>query len=160
MDLIKKLLGIVVLGLFLSGCIASVSPTGGSFKGLKIEADKSRIVIIRRGGSLIGMDTPRLGIIGTTASQYYFPSKAFIQEEVIAGKYKISVTKPVGSTGLVWRFDPFEIEFVVKKNETIYLELKTSSIGFVHSAKIEVVDKSYALENIKSMQRVLRTDNP
>ena len=159
MDLIKKLLGIVVLGLLLSGCIASVSPTGGSFKGLKIEADKSRIVIIRRGGSLIGMDTPRFGIIGTTASQYYFPSKAFIQEEVIAGMYKISVTKPHG-TGLVWRFDPFEIEVFAKKNKTVYLELKTSSIGFVHSTKIEVVDKNYALESIKSMQRVLRTDNP
>mgnify|MGYP001383599375 CR=1 FL=1 len=65
-----------------------------------------------------------------------------------------------GSTGLVWRFDPFEIEIVAKKNETIYLELKTFSVGFVHTTKIEVVDKNYALESIKSMQRVLRTDNP
>ena len=156
----NKVLKLLFLSLFLSGCIASVNPSGGSFKEIKIEADKSRIIIIRRGGSLIGMDTPRLGIVGNTSSEYYFPSKAFIQEDVIAGLYKINVSKPSGSTGLVWRFEPIEIEVVAKKNKTVYLELKTASIGFVHTTNIEVIDKVYALDKIQSMQRVLRTDNP
>ena len=67
----SKVLKLLFLSLFLSGCIASVNPSGGSFKEIKIEADKSRIIIIRRGGSLIGMDTPRLGIAGNTSSEYY-----------------------------------------------------------------------------------------
>ena len=153
----KKLLGIVVLGLLLTGCIPKVSPTGGSFSGLKIEPDKSRIIILRKGGSLISMDTPAVNISGTTSSSYYLPSKAFIQEDVIVGKYEIVVKKPVG-TGLVWRMDPINIFVNAMKNKTVYLELKVTSIGIIHSAKIEVVDKAYALKNLKTFQRVLRTD--
>tara|TARA_B100000029_G_scaffold432466_1_gene444682 strand:+ start:134 stop:607 length:474 start_codon:yes stop_codon:yes gene_type:complete len=155
----KKLLGIVVLSLLLKGCIAKVNPTGGSYSGLKIEPDKSRIIILRKGGSLISMDTPAVNISGTTASSYYLPSKAFIQEEVIAGTYEIVVKKPAG-TSLVWRMDPINIFVKAIKNKTVYLELKATSIGYVHHAKIEVVDKAYALEKIKTFQRVLRTDRP
>ena len=153
----KKLLGILVLGLLLTGCIPKVSPTGGSFSGLKIEPDKSRIIILRKGGSLISMDTPAVNISGTTSSSYYLPSKAFIQEDVIVGKYEIVVKKPVG-TGLVWRMDPINIFVNAIKNKTVYLELKATSIGIIHSAKIEVVDEAYALKNLKTFQRVLRTD--
>ena len=153
----KKLLGIVVLGLLLTGCIPKVSPTGGSFSGLKIEPDKSRIIILRKGGSLISMDTPAVNISGTTSSSYYLPSKAFIQEDVIVGKYEIVVKKPVG-TGLVWRMDPINIFVKAIKNKTVYLELKATSIGYVHHAKIKVVDEAYALKNLKTFQRVLRTD--
>ena len=155
----KKAIGILVLGLLLTGCIPKVSPTGGSFSGLKIEPDKSRIIILRKGGSLIGMDTPAVNISGTTSSSYYLPSKAFIQEDVIADMYEIVVKKPVG-TGLVWRMKPIGIEVKANKNKTVYLELKATSIGLVHSAKIEVVDEAYALEKIKTFQRVLRTDRP
>ena len=153
----KKLLGILVLGLLLTGCIPKVSPTGGSFSGLKIEPDKSRIIILRKGGSLIGMDTPAVHISGTTSSSYYLPSKAFIQEDVIVGMYEIVVKKPVG-TGLVWRMDPINIFVNAMKNKAVYLELKATSIGIIHSAKIEVVDEAYALKNLKTFQRVLRTD--
>ena len=86
-------------------------------------------------------------------------TKAFVQEDVVAGKYEIVVKKPVG-TGLVWRMDPINIFVNATKNKTVYLELKASSIGYIHSAKIEVVDGVYALENIKSFQRVLRSDRP
>ena len=54
----------------------------------------------------------------------------------------------------------FDLNEVRKKNKTVYLELKTASIGFVHTTNIEVIDKVYALDKIQSMQRVLRTDNP
>ena len=155
----KKIFGIIVIGLLLSGCFAKVTPTGGSYSALKIEPDKSRIIILRKGGSLISMDTPAVNISGTTASNYYLPSKAFVQEDVVAGKYEIVVKKPVG-TGLVWRMDPINIFVQAAKNKTVYLELKASSIGYIHSAKIEVVDEVYALENIKSFQRVLRSDRP
>ena len=155
----KKILGIIVIGLLLSGCLPKVTPTGGTFSGLKIEPDKSRIIILRKGGSLISMDTPALNISGTTASSYYLPSKAFVQEDVIAGKYEVVVKKPVG-TGLVWRIDPINIFVQATKNNTVYLELKASSIGYIHSAKIEVIDEAYALENIESFQRVLRSDRP
>ena len=155
----KKILGIIVISLLLSGCLPKVTPTGGSYSALKIEPDKSRIIIFRKGGSLISMDTPAVNISGTTASSYYLPSKAFIQEDVVAGKYEIVVKKPVG-TGLVWRIDPINIFVHATKNKTVYLELKASSIGYIHSAKIEVVDGVYALENIKSFQRVLRSDRP
>ena len=155
----RKLLGILVLSMLLTGCIPKVSPTGGSFSGLKTEPDKSRIIILRKGGSLIGMDTPAVNISGTTSSSYYLPSKAFIQEDVIVGKYEIVVKKPVG-TGLVWRMDPINIFVNAIKNKTVYLELKATSIGYVHRAKIEVVDEAYALEKIKTFQRVLRTDRP
>ena len=143
----------------LSGCLPKVTPTGGSYSALKIEPDKSRIVILRKGGSLISLDTPAVNISGTTASSYYLPSKAFIQEDVIAGKYEIVVKKPVG-TGLVWRMDPINIFVKAAKNKTVYLELKASSIGYIHSAQIEIVDEAYALKNIKSFQRVLRSDRP
>ena len=157
----KKILSIVVLSILLTGCFAKVSPTGGSFSGLKIEPDKSRIIILRKGGSLIGMDTPAVNIggFGLTSSSYYLPSKAFIQEDVIAGNYEIVVKKPVG-TGLVWRMDPINIFVKAIKNKTVYLELKATSIGLVHSAKIEVVDEAYALDKLKVFQRVLRTDRP
>jgi hypothetical protein len=155
----RKLLGILVLSMLLTGCIPKVSPTGGSFSGLKTEPDKSRIIILRKGGSLIGMDTPAVNISGTTSSSYYLPSKAFIQEDVIVGKYEIVVKKPVG-TGLVWRMDPINIFVKAIKNKTVYLELKATSIGLVHSAKIEVVDEAYALDKLKVFQRVLRTDRP
>jgi len=153
----RKLLGILVLSMLLTGCIPKVSPTGGSFSGLKTEPDKSRIIILRKGGSLIGMDTPAVNISGTTSSSYYLPSKAFIQEDVIVGKYEIVVKKPVG-TGLVWRMDPINIFVKAIKNKTVYLELKATSIGYVHHAKIKVVDEAYALKNLKTFQRVLRTD--
>jgi|TARA_B100000586_G_scaffold250220_1_gene208620 hypothetical protein len=155
----KKILGIIVIGLLLSGCLPKVTPMGGTFSGLKIEPDKSRIIILRKGGSLISMDTPAVNISGTTASSYYLPSKAFIQEDVIADMYEIVVKKPVG-TGLVWRMKPIGIEVKANKNKTVYLELKATSIGYVHRAKIEVVDEAYALEKIKTFQRVLRTDRP
>ncbi len=157
----KKILSIVVLSILLTGCFAKVSPTGGSFSGLKIEPDKSRIIILRKGGSLIGMDTPAVNIggFGLTSSSYYLPSKAFIQEDVIAGNYEIVVKKPVG-TGLVWRMDPINIFVKAIKNKTVYLELKATSIGYVHRAKIEVVDEAYALDKLKVFQRVLRTDRP
>ena len=155
----RKLLGILVLSMLLTGCIPKVSPTGGSFSGLKTEPDKSRIIILRKGGSLIGMDTPAVNIggFGLTSSSYYLPSKAFIQEDVIAGNYEIVVKKPVG-TGLVWRMDPINIFVKAIKNKTVYLELKATSIGYVHHAKIKVVDEAYALKNLNSFQRVLRTD--
>jgi len=155
----KKIFGIIVISLLLSGCFPKVTPTGGSYSALKIEPDKSRIIILRKGGSLISMDTPAVNINGTTASNYYLPSKAFVQEDVVAGKYEIVVRKPVG-TGLVWRMDPINIFVNATKNKTVYLELKASSIGYVHSAKIEVVDEAYALEKIKNFQRVLRSDRP
>ena len=145
--------------MFLTGCLTKVSPTGGSFSGLKIEPEKSRIIILRKGGSLISLDTPAVNISGTTSSSYYLPSKAFIQEDVIVGKYEIVVKKPVG-TGLVWRMDPINIFVKAIKNKTVYLELKATSIGLVHSAKIEVVDEAYALDKLKVFQRVLRTDRP
>tara|TARA_B100000902_G_C27273093_1_gene897365 strand:- start:324 stop:797 length:474 start_codon:yes stop_codon:yes gene_type:complete len=153
----KKLLGIVIISLLLSGCLPKVTPTGGSFSGLKIEPDKSRIIILRKGGSLISMDTPAVNISGTTSSSYYLPSKAFIQEDIIAGKYNIIIKKPEG-TGLVWRMDPFSLEVEAKKNETLYLELKATSIGVLHSSKLEVIDGVYALKNLEIFQRVLRTD--
>ena len=155
----KKILGIIFIGLLLSGCFPKVTPTGGSYSALKIEPDKTRIIILRKGGSLISMDTPAVNISGTTTSSYYLPSKAFVQEDVIAGKYEIVVKKPVG-TGLVWRMDPINIFFQAAKNKTVFLELKASSIGYVHSAKIEIVDEAYALKNIKRFQRVLRSDRP
>ena len=155
----KKIFGIIVISLLLSGCFAKVTPTGGSYSALKIEPDKSRIIILRKGGSLISMDTPAVNISGTTASSYYLPSKAFVQEDVVAGKYEIVVRKPVG-TGLVWRMNPINIFVNATTNKTVYLELKASSIGYVHRAKIEVVDEAYALENIKNFQRVLRSDRP
>ena len=155
----KKILGLIILSLLLLGCLPKVSPTGGSFLGLKIEPDKSRIIILRKGASLISLDTPAVNISGTTSSSYYLPSKAFIQEDVIADMYEIVVKKPVG-TGLVWRMKPIGIEVKANKNKTVYLELKATSIGYVHRAKIEVVDEAYALEKIKTFQRVLRTDRP
>ena len=155
----KKILSIIVLGLLLTGCIPKVSPTGGSYSGIKIEPDKSRIIILRRGDSLISMDTPAVRISGTTGSSYFLPSKAFIREDVIAGSYEIIVSKPIG-TPLVWRIKPIGIEVNATKNKTVYLELKATSIGLVHSAKIEVVDESYALEQLKKFQRVLKSDRP
>ena len=83
--------------------------------------------------------------------------KAFIQEDVIAGNYQISVSKPTG-TGLVWRLKPINIEVKANKNKTVYIELKATSIGLVHQAKIEVVEQTYALDNLKNFQRVLRSD--
>ena len=153
----KKILGIIVIGLLLSGCLPKVTPTGGTFSGLKVEPDKSRIIILRKGGSLISMDTPEVNITGTTPSTYYLPSKAFIQEDIVAGMYVIEVKKPVG-TPLVWRMKPISIEVKAIKNKTVYVELKATSIGYVHSAKIEVVDEAYALEKLKGFQRVLRGD--
>ena len=155
----KKVLSIIILGLLLTGCIPKVSPTGGSYSGIKIEPDKSRIIILRRGDSLIRMDTPAVRINGTTASSYFLPSKAFIREDVIAGSYEIIVSKPTG-TPLVWRIKPIGIEVKATKNKTVYLELKATSIGYVHSAKIEVVDETYALEHLKKFQRVLKSDRP
>ena len=155
----KKILSIIVLGLLLTGCIPKVSPTGGSYSGIKIEPDKSRIIILRKGGSLISMDTPAVRINGTTGSSYFLPSKAFIREDVIAGSYEIIVSKPTG-TPLVWRLKPIGIEVKATKNKTVYLELKATSVGLVHSAKIEVVDETYALEYLKQFQRVLKSDRP
>ena len=93
----KKILSIIVVSLLLSGCLPKVSPTGGSYSSIKIEPDKSRIIILRKGGSLISMDTPAVRIKGVTGSSYYLPSKAFIQEDVIAGSYEIIVSKPTGT---------------------------------------------------------------
>ena len=155
----KKILSIIFLGLLLTGCIPKVSPTGGSYSGIQIEPDKSRIIILRKGGSLISMDTPAVRINGTTGSSYFLPSKAFIREDVIAGSYEIIVSKPTG-TPLVWRIKPIGIEVKARKNKTVYLELKATSIGYIHSAKIEVVDETYALEYLKQFQRVLKSDSP
>ena len=105
----KKILSIIVLGLLLTGCIPKVSPTGGSYSGIQIEPDKSRIIILRKGGSLISMDTPAVRINGATGSSYFLPSKAFIREDVIAGSYEIIVSEPTG-TPLVWRIKPIGIE--------------------------------------------------
>ena len=58
----------------------------------------------------------------------------------------------------MWRFDPFEVDVNVRKNETIFLELITWSIGYVSRAKIETVDKEYAADKLKSLQRTLSTD--
>lgn len=155
----KKILSIIVLSLFLTGCVAKVNPTGGSYSGTKIEPDKSRIIIFRKGGSLISMDTPAVKINGTTGSSYFLPSKTFIREDVIPGQYEIVISKPTG-TPLVWRIKPIGIKTEVTKNKTVYLELKATSIGYVHSAKIEVVDETYALEYLKQFQRVLKSDRP
>ena len=45
--------------------------------------------------------------------------------------------------------DPINIFVQAAKNKTVYLELKASSIGYVHSAKIGIVEEAYALKNIK-----------
>lgn len=157
----KKIFGILILCLFLSGCIPKVTPTGGSYSGIKIEPDKSRIIVLRKGGSLIGMDTPLIRIIGSSSStSYYLPSKAFVQEDIISGNYEIVVSKPSSSTGLVWRFKPINIKFKANKNKTVFLEVKATSVGIVHSSKIEIIEKEYALDHLKSFKRVLRTDNP
>ena len=103
----------------LSGCLPKVSPTGGSYSSIKIEPDKSRIIILRKGGSLISMDTPAVRIKGITGSSYYLPSKAFIQEDVIAGSYEIIVSKPTG-TPLVWRLDPINIKVNASKNKRCF----------------------------------------
>ena len=58
----------------------------------------------------------------------------------------------------MWRFDPFEVDVNVGKNETIFLELITWSIGYVSRAKIETVDKEYASDKLKSLQRTLSSD--
>ena len=58
----------------------------------------------------------------------------------------------------MWRFDPFEVDVNVRKNETIFLELKTWSIGYVSRAKIETVDKEYASNKLKTLQRTLSSD--
>lgn len=155
--IMKKILGILFISIFLSGCLPKVTPTGGSYLGLKIESEKSRIIILRKGGSLISLDTPAVNISGSTASSYYLPSKAFIQEDVVPGMYEIVVKKPVG-TPLVWRMDPIGDEVIAAKNKIVYLELIATSIGYVHRAKLEVVDEAYALEKIKKFTRVLRTD--
>ena len=104
-------------------------------------------------------NTPAVKINGTTGSSYFLPSKAFIREDVIAGSYEIIVSKPTG-TPLVWRIKPIGIKVKATKNKTVYLELKATSIGYVHSAKIEVVDETYALEHLKKFQRVLKSDRP
>ena len=155
----KKVLVIIVLGLLLPSCIATVKPTGGIYKEIQLAPEKSRIVIFRRGGSLIGMDTPSVHIVGTKTLSFYLPSKTFIQEDLKPGTYKVVVSKPEGSTGLVWRFkNNIGQEVAVRKNQTVYLELKTFSTGLTHSTKLVLEGKDYAVEKIKAMKRVLSSD--
>jgi len=154
----KKLLAIIVLGLLLPSCIATVKPTGGIYKEIQLSPEKSRIVIFRKGGSLIGMDTPAVNIVGDKTLSFYLPSKTFIQEDLKPGTYKIIVQKPRGDTGLVWRFDPIGQEVAVKKNQTVYLELKTFSVGIVHNTKLILEGKDYAIENISTMKRIMSSD--
>ena len=70
----KKLLAIIVLGLLLPSCIVTVKPTGGIYKEIQLSPEKSRIVIFRKGGSLIGMDTPAVNIVGDETLSFYLPS--------------------------------------------------------------------------------------
>ena len=135
----KKLLAIIVLGLLLPSCIATVKPTGGIYKEIQLSPEKSRIVIFRKGGSLIGMDTPAVNIVGDETLSFYLPSKTFIQEDLKPGTYKIIVQKPRGDTGLVWRFDPIGQKVAVRKNQTVYLELKTFSVGIFRLQKLFLI---------------------
>ena len=152
----KKLLGIVVLSLLLSGC-TTVKPTGGLYKETTLEAGKSKIILLRKGGSLISADIPKIKISKEGFySTHYLPSKSYIQIEVDPGSYNIYVSE---APTLVWRFDPFDIDVNVRKNETTFLELKTWSVGYVSRAIIEeVADKGYASNKLKSLQRTLSTD--
>jgi len=153
----KKLLGILVLGLLLNGC-ATVKPTGGLYKDTTLESEKSRIIIFRRGGSLISYDVPSIRIRNDSYFEKAFlPSKSYIQDDVNPGKYTIFVGK-ASDPALVWRFDPFEIDVRVRKNETVFLELVTWSVGYVSRAKIEIVDKEFASNKLKSLQRALPSD--
>ena len=95
----KKVLVIIVLGLLLPSCIATVKPTGGIYKETQLAPEKSRIVIFRRGGSLIGMDTPAVHIVGTKTLSFYLPSKTFIQEDLKPGTYKVVVSKKLYCKG-------------------------------------------------------------
>ena len=153
----KKVLWLLVLGLLLNGC-TTVKPTGGLYKETALESEKSRIIIFRKGGSLISADIPKIQIynVGFYSSAHYLPSKSYIQVEVDPGSYNIYVSK--APTNLVWRFDPFEVDVNVRKNETIFLELITWSIGYVSRAKIEIVDKEFASDKLKSLQRALSSD--
>ena len=152
----KKILGILVLGLLLVGC-TTVKPTGGLYKETTLESEKSRIIIFRKGGSLISADIPQVKIFKTGyLSKHFLPSKSYIQVEVDPGSYNIYVSEVLN---LVWRFDPFDIDVNVRKNETTFLELKTWSVGYVSRAIIEeVADKGYASNKLKSLQRALSTD--
>ena len=87
----------------------------------------------------------------------FLPSKSYIQDDVNPGKYTIFVGK-ASDPALVWRFDPFEIDVRVRKNETVFLELVTWSVGYVSRAKIEIVDKEFASDKLKSLQRALSSD--
>ena len=89
---------------------------------------------------------------------FYLPSKTFIQEDLKPGTYKIIVQKPRGDTGLVWRFDPIGQKVAVRKNQTVYLELKTFSVGIVHHTKLILEGKDYAIENISTMKRIMSSD--
>ena len=153
----KKVLWILVLGLLLNGC-ATVKPTGGLYKETALETGKSKIIVLRKGGSLISADIPKIKISNSKEdfySTHYLPSKSYIQIEANPGSYTIYVG---AAPTLVWRFDPFEVDVNVRKNETIFLELITWSIGYVSRAKIETVDKEYASDKLKSLQRTLSSD--
>ena len=151
----KRLLAILVLGLLLNGC-TTVKPTGGLYKETELETGKSKIIVLRKGGSLISADIPQVKIFKTGyLSKHFLPSKSYIQIEVDPGSYNIYVSE---APTLVWRFDPFEVDVNVRKNETIFLELITWSIGYVSRAKIEIVDKEFASDKLKSLQRSLSTD--
>ena len=125
----KKLLGIVFIGLLLAGC-TTVKPTGGLYKETTLESGKSKIIILRKGGSLISADIPTIGILGH--GSYFLPSKSYIQADV---------------------------DVTANKNETIYLELITWSVGLVSRAKLETVEKAYALDKLKMFERTLFSDS-
>ena len=49
-------------------------------------------------------------------------------------------------------------EAAVRKNQTVYLELKTFSVGIVHNTKLILEGKNYAIENISTMKRIMSSD--
>ena len=149
----KKILGIVFIGLLLVGC-TTVKPTGGLYKETTLESGKSKIIILRKGGSLISADIPTIKILGH--GSYFLPSKSYIQADVDPGNYNINVYE---TAGLVWRFEPFDIDVTANKNETKYLELITWSVGLVSRAKLETVEKAYALDKLKMFERTLFSDS-
>ena len=78
--------------------------------------------------------------------------------------YGCATVTPTGGTyksnsGLVWRFGNIGIKINTVKDETTYLELKAETNLITYSADILQVDKTEALESLKSLNRVLYTDS-
>mgnify|MGYP006084808513 FL=1 len=154
----KNFFVIITAIIILYGC-ATVTPTGGTYESALIEDSKSRIVIFRTGGSLLAKEIPAVNIFGSEPSTYNLPSNSFIQEDVVPGMYEIVVSKDKSNSGLVWRFRNIGIKINTVKDETTYLELKAETNLITYSADILQVDKTEALESLKSLNRVLYTDS-